>query len=166
MATTAGSPFFLDTNVLIYAQSFLAPDHAVAVRALKDLAATGTEVWISRQTLREYLAGMTRPGAFTGIAPVASLVGDVRRFEIAFRVAEDGPTVTAQLLHLLSQIPCGGKQVHDANIVATMLAHGIPNLLTNNAADFSRFVPLITIVPLISPVPPAIPPTPPPPGVP
>ena len=34
-----------------------------------------------------------------------------------------------------------GKQVHDANIVATMLAHGVGRLLTFNVADFQRFVP-------------------------
>ena len=37
----------------------------------------------------------------------------------------------------------GGKQVHDANIVATMLAHGETRLLTFNQADFRRFAGLI-----------------------
>ena len=37
----------------------------------------------------------------------------------------------------------GGKQTHDANIVATMLAHGETRLLTFNAADFRRFDALI-----------------------
>lgn len=166
MATTAGSPVFLDTNVLIYAQSSLAADHAAAVRALKDLATTGTEVWISRQTLREYLAGMTRPGSFTGIAPIISLASDVQRFETGFRIAEDGPAGTTHLLNLLSQVACTGKQVHDANIVATMLAHGIPNLLTNNIKDFTRFAPFITVVPLVPPPSPAPPSPPLPPGVP
>ncbi len=40
----------------------------------------------------------------------------------------------------------GGKQAHDANIAATMLTHGIPRLLTFNAADFRRFDPLIEVV--------------------
>ena len=40
----------------------------------------------------------------------------------------------------------GGKQVHDANIVATMLAHGETRLLTFNTADFRRLVPLIEVV--------------------
>ena len=32
-----------------------------------------------------------------------------------------------------------GRQIHDANIVATMLAHGEHRLLTFNAADFRRY---------------------------
>ena len=39
-----------------------------------------------------------------------------------------------------------GKQVHDANIVATMLAHGEARLLTFNAADFRRFDSVIEVV--------------------
>jgi predicted nucleic acid-binding protein len=40
----------------------------------------------------------------------------------------------------------GGRQVHDANIVATMLAHGERRLLTFNVADFRRFTPLVEVV--------------------
>ncbi len=61
---------------------------------------------------------------------------------------EDDERVTANLLTLVQQIPTGGKQVHDANIVATMQTYGITRLLTHNVADFVRFQPLITIVPL------------------
>ena len=39
----------------------------------------------------------------------------------------------------------GGKQVHDANIVATMLAFDVPRLITYNGADFQRFAGLITV---------------------
>jgi predicted nucleic acid-binding protein len=38
---------------------------------------------------------------------------------------------------------------HDANIVATMQAHGIPKLLTHNIADFARFSSMTTLLPLI-----------------
>ena len=33
----------------------------------------------------------------------------------------------------------GGRQIHDANIVAIMLAHGERRLLTFNAADFRSY---------------------------
>jgi predicted nucleic acid-binding protein len=36
--------------------------------------------------------------------------------------------------------------VHDANIVATMLAHGERRLLTFNLADFARFRPPVELV--------------------
>ncbi|MBO1348300.1 MAG: hypothetical protein EBE86_013325 [Hormoscilla sp. GUM202] len=43
----------------------------------------------------------------------------------------------------MEQITIGGAQVHDANIVATMLVYGIGELLTNNVDDFNRFSELI-----------------------
>jgi predicted nucleic acid-binding protein len=66
-------------------------------------------------------------------------------------MAEDGPSVTDRLLQLLLSIPAGGAQIHDANIVATMEAHGIGRLLTHNTADFARFAKSITILPLVPP---------------
>lgn len=80
---------------------------------------------------------------------MSTLLVDVRSFERRFFMAEDGPGVTTRLLNLLGVIPCAGKQIHDANIVATMLAHGIPKLLTHNVADFNRFASQIAIVPLV-----------------
>ena len=56
---------------------------------------------------------------------------------------EDGPAVTQELIALCRAVPLGGRQVHDANIVATMLAHGETRLLTFNTADFTRFQPRI-----------------------
>jgi hypothetical protein len=38
-----------------------------------------------------------------------------------------------------------GKQVHDANIVAVMLAHGVHRLATRNAGDFERYSGLIEV---------------------
>ena len=52
------------------------------------------------------------------------------------------------LENLLQNFSVAGKQVHDANIVATMQLHGIRHLLTNNGEDFARFSQLITVVPL------------------
>ena len=55
----------------------------------------------------------------------------------------------ALLADFLRTISLSGKQIHDANIVATMLTYNIPILLTtNNIADFKRFSHLITILPL------------------
>jgi predicted nucleic acid-binding protein len=92
---------------------------------------------------------MSRPGALTTPVSMAALVADVQSFEAQFTVVEDGPAVTMHLLTLLTTISCFGKQVHDANVVATMLAHGIPNLLTHNVADFTRFAAHIAIIPLV-----------------
>ena len=43
----------------------------------------------------------------------------------------------------------GNWQIHDANLVATMLAYDIPELLTNNPGHFQRFTDQITLRPLV-----------------
>ena len=50
-----------------------------------------------------------------------------------------GPVVTDRLLALCREVSVGGRQIHDANIVATMLAYGERRLLTFNTADFRRY---------------------------
>ncbi len=102
-------------------------------------------LWISRQILREYLATLSRPQSFTGPLSPTVLSADVIYLESQFQVAEDGPAVTATLLQLISQTPVGGRQIHDANIVAIMQTQGIRTLLTYNVADFRRFSSIITI---------------------
>jgi len=56
MAMTADDPVFVDTNVLVHANTVRSPLHAKAQLALQNLSATASALWISRQILREYLA--------------------------------------------------------------------------------------------------------------
>jgi predicted nucleic acid-binding protein len=104
MATTAVDPVFVDTNILVYANTVTAPFHAEAQAALRAHAASGAELWISRQILREYLVTLSRPQTFSQPVPAATLIADVNRFQAQFHIAEDGPTVTANLLGLLERL--------------------------------------------------------------
>jgi len=92
---------------------------------------------------------MTKPHTLTAQIPIPLLIQDVYDFAERFHVAEDGERVTARLLSLMSEVPVGGKQVHDTNIVATMLVHDIPRLLTHNVDDFKRFARYIKVIPLV-----------------
>ena len=146
MATTGDNRRFVDTNVLIYANLRGSAHHAAAVEMLRQAQAAGSELWISSQIAREYLAAVTRPQPNGPPSlTMATAVAQVRLIMQRFQIIEDGPEIRAQLLVLLSAYPVAGKQVHDANIVATMLANGITRLLTFNSADFRRFAGLITI---------------------
>ena len=141
------SRVFVDTNTLVYADQGASGFHAQARAALARLEQEGAELWISRQVLREYLAAVTRPSP-DGAAPMtrAEAADAIEGFVAVYSVAEDGPDTTARLLELVRRVAMGGKQVHDANIAATMLAHGITRLLTFNEADFHRFEGLIEVV--------------------
>jgi predicted nucleic acid-binding protein len=111
--------------------------------ALIRLGNDGSPLWISLQVLREYLAAVTRPQATAPALPMASAIADVRRFRAAFQVAEERASVLDRLIQILTAHCTAGRQVHDANIVATMLDCGVRRLLTFNVTDFQRFAPLI-----------------------
>lgn len=67
------------------------------------------------------------------------MLEQVDQFIERFQVADDTAIVSEQLVKLMGDFKIGGKQVHDANIVASMLAYDIPCLLTHNIKDFHRF---------------------------
>jgi predicted nucleic acid-binding protein len=139
---------FVDTNVLVFAASSGAPLHRRASEELRRRGESGQELWVSRQILREYLATLSRPQTFAKPRPARELVGDIRYFLSHFHLAEEGSSVTEKLLELVEEVEIGGKQIHDANVVATMLASGIPALLTHNVGDFARFGDVIQVIPL------------------
>ena len=144
----AAEPLFVDTNILVYANRSTSAFHVQAFARLDSLHDSGTPLHISRQIIREYLATITRPHGATPAVAMHDALADVRSFVQLFDLAEDGPGVTGRLMNLLERFPTAGRQVHDANIVATMLANGVGRLLTANTADFARFSPVIDIEPL------------------
>ena len=97
--------------------------------------------------LREYLAAVTRPQATAAGLPMATAIADIRRLRAVFQIAGERPGVLDRLLQILSTHRCSGRQVHDANIVATMLDHGSRRLPTFNLPDFRRFAQIIDLVP-------------------
>ena len=137
---------FIDTNVLVSARILEAPDHdrarAQLERAFQDLE----PLRISRQVLREYLSVVTRPQTWSIAIAREEALADVERLTSSFEMLEDGPEVTQSLLALCREVAVGGRQIHDANIVATMLAHGERRLLTFNTADFRRYGDRIELV--------------------
>lgn len=148
MTTPSARPIFIDTNILVYANIAAAPFHQQALAALQALTQTGAALWINRQVLREYAATITRQQTYA--APMSLQMAAVRLqyFIQNFQVADDTAAVSQRLLFLMDHVAFGGKQIHDANIVATMLAYNIPELMTHNIADFQRFAAYITLVPL------------------
>jgi hypothetical protein len=43
-------------------------------------------------------------------------------------------------------VECSGKQIHDANVVATALTHRVSRICASNVDDFERFTPFVEIV--------------------
>lgn len=152
MAMMDAEPLFIDTNILIFANVKSAPFHQQALDALTLAQQSERSLWISRQVLREFIATRTRPQTFAQPSTPEVVIERVRYLEEQFQVADDISLVTEQLIKLLGDFKMGGKQVHDANIVATMLAYDIPCLLTHNIKDFQRFEDIISIESIDNPL--------------
>jgi toxin-antitoxin system PIN domain toxin len=130
----------LDTNVLLAATDEGRVEHARARAAVDEWPAAGTTLYTSGQVLREYLSVGTRPVAQNGLGLAQpDAVANVRALRLRLRLLAETDKVSDRLLDLLSEVECRGKQVHDANLVATMLTHGVDTVVTMNVADFGRF---------------------------
>jgi len=149
LALAVGTRVMVDTNIWVFVSTTRSPLHLSAVEMIRDLRLAGMELCTSRQILREYASALTRPQRFSTAIPSSVVSGNVSKLARQLTVVEDGPHVFAEWLNLLQTHPTGGKQVHDANITATMIAHGIYHLLTDNTADFQRFSSIIAIHPLV-----------------
>ena len=137
----------LDTNVLLAATDHGRPEHRDALRVLNDWATANTGLCTSGQVLREYLTVATRPAERNGLGlKLSDALGNVRAIRERTTLLAEDSRVADRLLGLLADVECLGKQVHDANLVATMLVHGIGTIVTMNLADFARFERHISLI--------------------
>jgi predicted nucleic acid-binding protein len=139
---------FIDTNILVYASLPESPWHGVAQTTLRRLEGEQRLCCISNQVLREYYTTLTRADAQGRLPDRHTVLANVRAMETRLTILSDTADVRKELLALADELPIGGRQIHDANLVATMLAYGIPELLTNNPGHFQRFTDRITVLSL------------------
>ena len=137
---TVGEQLFCDTNVLLSAVDRRRPLHAQALYVLNVLPNRGVVLYVSGQIVREFLVVCTRPVDVNGLglsqrAAVSNLEAVIERSTIL----DENRNVAARLLEIARTETCTGKQLHDANIVATMQEHGLTRLVTGNLSDFRRF---------------------------
>lgn len=137
---------FVDTNMILRAFHREFAEHT-RVKTLFDRMILGrVELYISRQVIREYLVQATHPRTFAREQSIEAVSQHLEKITQVCAVLDDDTNVTGQLLNLLKTHPTRGKQIHDTNIVATMLANEIDTLLTLNVADFQRHTDRITLI--------------------
>lgn len=129
-----------DTNILL---RFVQPDHphhARAVEALRTRTLAGDEFVVVPQNLVEFWTVATRPTGDNGLGmtprETKEHVEDVLR---AFTFLPDTVGSFARWFDLVDRYEVKGKLMHDARLVATMLANDVARILTFNGAHFARF---------------------------
>ena len=139
MGTPAADRAVLDTNVLLAATDETRQEHEQAIAAINVWPASGLVLYTSGQILREYLAVATRPVGHNGLGMTRpDAIANVRALRARLNLLAEDIKVSERLLELLEAVECVGKQVHDANVVATMLVHGVDTVVTSNVDDFAR----------------------------
>lgn len=137
---TADDPRFVDTNVLLAATDKSRDGHAAALSFLEAGLGGEHRLFASGQVFREYLVASTRPVASNGLGlSSAEALENIREFQGFVQRLDENQEVAEQLLGLVGRYQLEGKRIHDANIVATMKAHGLSRLRTNNPDDFASF---------------------------
>ena len=140
--------FLVDTNVLLRSAQPSHPMHADATRAIGELLTRGEVLSIIPQNIIEYWAVATRPSEANGLGlSVADAVNELTRLKGIFQILPDTPAIFTEWEALVSRHAVKGKEAHDARIVAAMLAHRVPSLLTFNTDDFKRFTEITSFDP-------------------
>lgn len=144
--TTKADCIFIDTNILVHASVENSEKYPACSRFLDFHEQQGTDLVISGQVIREFIRTMTRAQP-TGVQlPHKTAIDMAEAFAAAYRVLDENGDVYNAVLKLTREHGVHGKQVHDANIVATMLAHNVPVLATENVSDFKRYTRRITLL--------------------
>lgn len=135
-----GELWLADTNVLIRWTSPHDPEHRVARRAIQTLEDTRAIPCFTPQNIGEFWNALTRPSNRNGYGLTPQEAdSSARVIESRFRLLPDLPAIYEHWRRLLVAHSVSGVQVHDARLVASMLVHGVPRILTFNAKDFARF---------------------------
>lgn len=140
---------FVDTNVLLSATAPFRILHQAALAVLNEWPNQGIILAVSTQVLREYLSVATRPAEINGLGlGTDDALANVAAFRGRMRLLVESEAVWDRLRTLIATYGCVGKQIHDANVVATALTSGITVLVTANTGDFTRLASEIEVVDL------------------
>ena len=137
-----------DTNLLLRGSQPSHPQHQEALSAQESLRQRGDKLCLVAQNLVEFRAVATRPLSVNGLGISQSQAdAEIARLERLFPVFPDLPGILEEWKHLNRLYGAQGKQNHDARIVAAMIVHNIPCILTFNKEDFIRYPEVVALTP-------------------
>jgi predicted nucleic acid-binding protein len=135
--------FLLDSGILLRLTDTKDVKHSLARRAVRTLGDRQEEVFIATQNTAEFLNVASRPIANNGLGlrPEEALRLLERDIEPVCQILVELEAGYHEFKRLVGTYSVIGKQVHDARLVAMMLAWRIENILTLNDRDFRRYEP-------------------------
>lgn len=138
-----------DTNVLVALMNEKQAEYRSGWRAIEHLLSRGDRLAVTPQNLMELWSTCTRPRLVGGLELTPELACAVLdKIELTFVRLPDSETVYETWRRIVSRYRVSGRQVHDTHLVASMLVHGISNILTFNGKDFLRYQEITVLDPI------------------
>jgi predicted nucleic acid-binding protein len=136
----AGTPYLVDSNVLLRWVKPNHRDYPVIVSAIDAILRRGGILCYTSQNVAEFWNACTRPAERNGYGLSPQDTDRLAKlFEEKLRLLPDGLGVHEEWRRLLVSHGVSGVQVHDARLVAAMYVHGLRYILTFNDKDFARY---------------------------
>lgn len=137
---TESEGIFIDSNILIYSTfpDFDSEKHIKSLEYLNRPSHSGSALFLSSQVLREYFAISTNGTIFKKPLNQRQAIGKINEFLKRFTLLLEKESTIEILIGLIEKQAVSRHKIHDLNIVATMLDHGISRLLTYNRKDFEK----------------------------
>jgi predicted nucleic acid-binding protein len=130
----------VDTNILLRIGNRTDPFYLMASRAVDEMKVSGVSLIYTHQNIAELWNVMTRPVNRNGLGlSISEAEAEVTEIEAGMTLLAENEAAYRHWRTLLLKYSIRGVQVHDARLVASMLAHRVTHLLTFNTADFRRF---------------------------
>lgn len=140
--------YLFDTNIWLRAVQPESPHHPLAVQALTTLLARGDTITLTAQNLIEFWSVASRAVEANGLGWSVEMVSqEIDRLLTQFFLLEETPAIFTYWRHLTMAHQITGRRVHDARLVAVMLAAGVTHLLTFNGDDFRSFHEIVVVSP-------------------
>jgi predicted nucleic acid-binding protein len=141
-------PVLADTNILLRLVEPSGLDYPTVRTAVDKLLARGHQLYYAAQNLVEFWNVCTRPIDRNGFGlSITETDARARLIEAGFRLLTENELVHLEWRRLIVQYRVAGAQVHDARLVASMLVHVVPSLLTLDERDFQRYAGITALHP-------------------
>jgi predicted nucleic acid-binding protein len=139
----------VDTNIFVGAiQTFDVTLRATARRAVKTLLRQKEQLVCFPQNLVEFWNVATRPRNANGLGfSPEQAARYVDRFQTLIRLLTETPDIFPAWRTIVLEQRVSGIHVHDARIVAAMMVHRVPRILTFDLDDFARYKQITVIDP-------------------
>ena len=139
----------VDTNILLRLAQPRHPHQQPALDAIKLLTLRdGEQFAIAPQALYEMYVVCSRPATANGfgMTPQQAHV-EISSARALFQLLPETPQVYPIWEGLIAKYAIHGKEAHDTRLVAIMIEHRVPRLLTFNDVDFQRFAEIAALNP-------------------